>query len=47
MFGAVEVQNASSLVFNHEEAVERSKVQRGNGKEVEGGDDLAMVVQKR
>src|SRR5258705_3951217 len=47
MFGAVKVQNASSSVFNHKEAVECSKVQRGNRKEVEGGEELAMVVQKR
>ena len=47
MFRAIEVQNSSSAVFNGKERVERSKVQRGNRKEVEGGDDLAVVVQKR
>jgi hypothetical protein len=46
MFRAVEVQNSSSSVFNDKERVERSKVQRGNRKEFEGGDDLAVVVQK-
>jgi hypothetical protein len=44
---AIEVQNSSSAVFNDKERVERSKAQRGNRKEVEGGDDLAVVVQKR
>ena len=47
MFRAVEVQNSSSAVFNEKEAVKRSKVQRWNRKEVEGGDDLAVIVQKR
>lgn len=47
IFGAVEVQNSSSAVFNDKERVESSKVQRGNRKEVEGSDDLAVVVQKR
>ena len=47
MFRAIEVQNSSSAVFNDKEAVERPKVQRGNRKEVEGGDDLAVVIQKR
>ena len=47
MFGAIEVQNSSSAAFNDKEAVESSKVQRRNRKEVEGGDHLAVVVQKR
>jgi hypothetical protein len=47
MFCAIEVQNSSSAVFYDKETAERSKIQRGNGKEVEGGDDLAVVVQKR
>ena len=41
MFGAIEVQNSSSAVFDGEEAVERSKVQRRNRKEVERRDDIA------
>jgi hypothetical protein len=47
MFGAIEVQNSSSAVFNDKEAVERLERQRGNRKEVEGPDDLTVVVQKR
>ena len=47
MFGAIEVQNASSAVFNDKERVERSKVQRWNRKEIEGRDDLAVIIQKR
>ncbi len=47
MFRAIEVQNSSSAVFNDKEAVERTKVQRGNRKEVEGGGNLAVVIQKR
>jgi hypothetical protein len=47
MFGAIEVQNSSSAVFNDKEAVERLERQRGNRKEVEGRDDLTVVVQKR
>lgn len=46
MLRAIEVQNSSSAVFNDKETVESSKAQRGNRKEVEGDDDLAVVVQK-
>jgi hypothetical protein len=47
MFRAVEVQNSSPTVFNDEEAIKSSELQYGNREEVEGGDDLAMVVEQR
>ena len=46
MFRAVEVQNSSPAVFNDEEAIKSSELQCGNREEVEGGDDLAMVVEE-
>ena len=46
MFRAVEVQNSSPAVFNGEEAIKSSELQCGNREEVEGGDDLAMVVEE-
>jgi len=46
MLRAIEVKNASSTVFNDKERVERSKVERGNRKEVKGSEDLAVVIQK-
>ena len=46
MLGAIKVQNASATMCNYKEAIECSKVQRGNREEVEGGDDLTMVVQE-
>ena len=35
-----------SAVFDDEEAVKSSELQCGNSEEVEGGDDLAMVVEE-
>jgi hypothetical protein len=46
MFRAVEVQNSSAAVFDDEEAIKSSELQCGNREEVEGGDDLAMVVEE-
>src|SRR3954466_7458040 len=46
MFRAVEVQNSSPAVFDEEEAIKSSELQYGNRKEVEGGDNLAMVVEE-
>jgi hypothetical protein len=46
MFRAVEVQNSSPAVFDDEEAIKSSELQCGNREEVEGGDDLAMVVEE-
>jgi len=43
---AVEVQNPSSTVLNHEETIQGLKHQRGNSEEVESHDDFAMVVQE-
>ena len=47
MCRAVQVQDSSPAVFNNKEAVDYSKVERGNGEEVEGGDDLPVIVQER
>src|SRR5688572_3808001 len=44
---AIEVQNSSPTVLDDKEAVECTKPQRGNCEKVEGGDYLAVVVQKR
>ena len=46
MFRAVEVQNSSPAVFDAEDAVKSLELQCGNREEVEGGDDLAMVVEE-
>ena len=46
MFRAVEVQNSSPAVFDDEEAIKSSELQCGNREEVEGGDDLAMIVEE-
>jgi len=44
MCSAVEVQNASSVVFDDEEAIQSLEHHSGDGEEVKGRDDLAMVV---
>ena len=47
MRGGVEVENAATMMLDYEEAVQHTETQRGHGEEVEGGDHLAVVVQKR
>jgi len=47
MCRAVEMEKASSTMFDDKEAVERSKCECWNGKEVEGDYHFAMVIQER
>jgi hypothetical protein len=47
MCRAVEMKKASPAMFDDKEAASCLKRQRRNGKEVEGGDHFAMVVQER
>src|SRR6266566_3479043 len=42
----VEVENAAAAVFDHEQAIEHTKRECGNSKEVERRDHFAMVVQE-
>src|SRR5215467_7464582 len=41
------MQNAATIVGDHEEAIENTEGHGWNGKEIHGGDRLAMVVQER
>ena len=47
MCRAIEVENTPPAVFDDEEAVKCLEGQRGNGEEVERGDNLTMVAQER
>src|SRR5947209_19330387 len=46
MEGNVEMQNAPAMVFNREEAIYGSESKGRHREEVEGGNHLAMVVEK-
>jgi len=44
--GRVEVENAALMVLDDEEAVQHPEIQRGYGKEVEGGHHLAVILEE-
>ena len=46
MFGDVEVQNATAIVADDEEAVEYGEGEGGNGEEIHRGDGFLVVTQK-
>ena len=46
MFGDIEVQNASAIVANDEEAVEQAEIDCGDGEEVHRGDGFPVVAKK-
>jgi hypothetical protein len=44
--GYIEVEDTSATMLDNKEAVKCTKGQAGNRKEIEGGDDFAVVVEK-
>jgi hypothetical protein len=46
VFRDVEMEDPASTVFDDEETVQDSKIERRHGEEVHGGDDFAVIVQE-
>jgi hypothetical protein len=46
MSGHIAVQNLAAFVLDDKEAIQHPKGDGRHGKEIHGGDDLAMILQK-
>src|SRR5262249_41504292 len=46
MSGHMEMQNAPTIMSNHEEAIQNTKCERRDGEEIHGGDCFTLIAQE-